>query len=101
MLFFIWKQSLLASEQWSFTLGLSLMIALSECHLQKVECKARMEALNYKIAQKSFSSFVYDSHAPFQQRSHADKLLEILSKQDPATNIKLNLKIKNTKFSRH
>ena len=92
---------MLASEQWPFTLGLSLMIALSECHLRKVECKARMEALNYKIAQKSFSSFVYDSHAPFQQRSHADKLLEILSKQDPATNIKLNLKIKNTKFSRH
>ena len=83
-------------HSWTFNYDSAIRMLFAE-----IECKARMEALNYKIAPKSFSSFVYDSHAPFQQRSDADKLLEILSKQDPATNIKLNLKIKNTKFSRH
>ena len=43
-----------------------------------------MEALNYKIAPKSFRRFVDFSHARFQERFHADKFLEILNKQDPA-----------------
>ena len=57
---------------------------LSESYLQKLKCKAIMEALNYKIAPNTFKRFVDDSHARFQERSHADKLLEILHKQDPA-----------------
>ena len=59
------------------------MVALSECYLQKIEFKAIMEALNYKIAPKTFRRFVDDNHARFQERSHADKFLEILNKQDP------------------
>ena len=43
-----------------------------------------MEALNYKIAQTMFRRFVGDSHTCFQERSHADKFLEILNKQYPA-----------------
>ena len=43
-----------------------------------------MEVFNYKIAPKTFRRFVDDSNARFQERSHADKFLEILNKQDPA-----------------
>ena len=43
-----------------------------------------MEAWNYKIAPKMFRRFVGDSHARFQERSHANKFLEILNMQDPA-----------------
>ena len=43
-----------------------------------------MEALNYKIAPKTFRRFVDDSHVRFQERSHVNKFLEILNKQDPA-----------------
>ena len=42
-----------------------------------------MEALNYKIAPKTFRSFVHDSYACFQESFHAGKFLEILNKQDP------------------
>ena len=57
---------------------------LSECYLQKIECNAIIEALNYKIAPKTFRRFVDDNHARFQERSHTNKFLEILNKQNPA-----------------
>ena len=50
----------------------------------EIEFKAITEALNYKIDPKTFRRFVDDSHARFQNRSHANKFLEILNKQDPA-----------------
>ena len=53
-----------------------------------------MEALNYKTAPKR-RRFVDDSHARFQERSHADKFLEILNEQGAAKKIQLNLKITN------
>ena len=72
-----------------------------QCYIQKIECKAIMEALNYKTASKTFRRFVYDSHARFQERSHADKFLEIINKEDPVIS-SWNLKSKTfTKFSRH
>ena len=73
------------------------MVVLSECYLQKIECKAIMEALNYKIASKTFRRFVDDSNAPFQERSHANKFLEILNKQDPA--IKYTVEFEDHKHS--
>ena len=54
-----------------------------------------MEALNYKTASKVFRRFADDSHARFQERSHADKFLEILNEQVAAKKIQLNLKITN------
>ena len=60
------------------------MVVLSESYLQKEECKAIMEALNYKISPNTFRRFVDDSHASFQARLYADKFSEILNKQDPA-----------------
>ena len=70
--------------QSSKPIGFSHMIVLSECYLQKIECKAIIEAVNYKIASKTFRRVVDDSHARLQERSHGDKFLEILNKQDPA-----------------
>ena len=43
-----------------------------------------MEALNYKIAPKTFRGFVVDYNARFQERSSTDTFLEILNEQDPA-----------------
>ena len=63
---------------------LSRMVVLSECNLEKIEFKAITEALNYKIVPKTFRRFVNDSYARFQDRSPANKFLEILNKQDPA-----------------
>ena len=76
---------------------------LSECYLQKIECKAIMEALHYKIATKTFrqssctSASANDSHGRFQERYHADKFLEILNKQDPA--IKYTVELEDHKHS--
>ena len=56
-----------------------------------------MEALNYKIASKTLRRFVDDSHTHFQERSYANKLLEILNKQDPA--IKYTVEFENYKHS--
>ena len=63
---------------------LSLMVVLSECYLhylQKIKCKGIMKASNYKVAARKFRRFLNDRHASFQERSHADKFLEILNKQ--------------------
>ena len=51
---------------------------LSECYSKKIEYKAIMITLNYKIAPKTLRRFVDDSHASFQESSLAVKFLEIL-----------------------
>ena len=71
------------------------MVVLPECYLQKIECKTIMEIFSYKITPKTFRRFEDDSYARFQERPHADKFLEILSKQDSAIRYKLSLKITN------
>ena len=53
--------------------------------------------MNYKIPPKTFRRFVDDSHARFQERSHANKFLEILNKQDPA--IKHTVEFEDHKYS--
>ena len=73
------------------------MVVLSECYLQEIEFKAITEALNYKIAPKTFRRFVDDSHTRFQNRSHATKFLEILNKQDPV--IKYTVEFEDHKHS--
>ena len=81
--YFLYQNNLRLFQN-SGPIGLSLMVVLSECYLQKIEFKAITEALNYKIAPKTFRRFVNDSYARFQDRSPANKFLEILNKQDPA-----------------
>ena len=62
--YFIYENNLRLFQN-SGPTGISLMAVTSECYLQKIECKAKMEALNYKIAPKTFRRFVDDSHARF------------------------------------
>ena len=76
-------------------IGLSVMVVLSKNYLHKVECRAIMEAFNYKIAPLTFRRFVDDSQA--QERSYADKYLEILDKQDPT--IKSTVEFEDRKHS--
>ena len=57
----------------------SLMVVLPGSSLQKIDRKVILEAFNYKIAAKTFRR-VDEIHARFQERSHADKFLEILNK---------------------
>ena len=83
MCYFFYNNNLRLFQN-SGPIGLSLMVVLSECYWQKIECKAIMEALNYKTVPKTFRRFVGDSHARFQERSQASKPLEILTKKDPA-----------------
>ena len=40
--------------------------------------------MNYETSPKQFKRLVDDNHARFQERSYADKILEILNKQDLA-----------------
>ena len=42
-------------------IGVLLTTVLLECYFQKIECKAIMEALTYKIAPKAFRRFVDES----------------------------------------
>ena len=81
--YFLYENNLCLFQK-SGPIGLSLMVVLSECFLQKIECKAIMEGLNCKIAPKTFGRFADDSHARFQERFATDRFLEILNKQDPA-----------------
>ena len=53
--------------------------------------------MNYKIAQKTFRSFVVDSHVRFQNMSHPNKFLQILNKQDLA--IKYTVEFEDHKHS--
>ena len=94
--YFLYEKNLRFFQE-SGPIGLSLMVVLSECYLQKIEFKAITEALNYKIAPKTFRRFVDDSHARFQNRSHANKFLGILNKQDPA--IKYTVEFEDQKYS--
>ena len=59
------------------------MVVLAESYLQKLDCKATMEALNYEIASKTFRRFVDDNHVRFEENLHAANFWEILSEQDP------------------
>ena len=94
--YFLYENNLRLFQN-SGPVGFSLMVVLSECYLQKIKFKAITEALNYKIAPKTFRHFVDDSHARFQNRSHANKFLEILNKQDPA--IKYTVEFEDLKHS--
>ena len=40
--------------------GFTLMVGLSECYFQNIECKAIIEDSNYKITPKTFTCFVDD-----------------------------------------
>ena len=65
-------------------IGLSIMVVLSECYLQRIEHISITQALNLNLAPKTFKRFVDDSHARFNNREQSLQFLDILNSQDPS-----------------
>ena len=63
-------------------IGLSIMVVLSECYLQRLEekCIALSFALN--ISPKTFKRYVDDCHTRFKYKQKSLQFLEILNKQN-------------------
>ena len=65
-------------------IGLSIMVVLSECYLQRIEHISITQALNLNLAPKTFKRFVDDSYARFNNREQSLQFLDILNSQDPS-----------------
>ena len=65
-------------------MGLSIMVVLPECYLQRIEHISITQALNLNLAPKTFKRFVDDSHARFNNREQSLQSLDILNSQDPS-----------------
>ena len=63
-------------------IGLSIMVVLSECYLQRNEHISITQALNFNLAPKTFKRFVDDSQAKFNNREQSLQFLDILNIQD-------------------
>ena len=74
-------------------IGLSIMVVLSECYLQRIENISITQALNLNLAPKTFKRFVSDNHARFNNREQSLQFLDILNSQDPS--IQYTIKFKN------
>ena len=61
-------------------IGLSIMVVLFECYLQRIKHISITQALN--LAPKTFKRFVDDSHARFNNREQSLQFLDILNSQD-------------------
>ena len=49
--------------------GLSIIVVLSECYLQRIEHISLTQALTLNLVSKTFKRFVDDSHARFNNRT--------------------------------
>ena len=65
-------------------IGLSIMVVLSACYLQRIEHISITQALNLNLAAKTVKRFVDDSHARFNNREQSLQFLDILNSQDPS-----------------
>ena len=62
-------------------IGLSIMVVLSECYLQRLEEKTYLfVALN--VSPKTFKGYVDDSQDRFENKQQSVQFFEILNKQD-------------------
>ena len=77
--------------------GLSIMVILSECYLQRIEHKPITQALTLNLPPKTFKRFVDDSHARFNNREQSLQFLDILNSQDPS--IQYTIEFENEKSS--
>ena len=70
------------NDIWNFfnsgSIGLSIMVVLSESYLQNLENNATELALTFDIAPKIFHRYVDDSHARFESRNNATEFLNVL-----------------------
>ena len=64
-------------------IGLSIMVVLSECYLQRIEHISITQALDLNVAPKTFKRFVDDSRARFNNREQSLQFLDILKSQYP------------------
>ena len=63
-------------------IGLSIMVVLSECYLQRLEEKSIALSFALNISPKTFKRYVDDSHVRFENKQESLQFLEILNKQD-------------------
>ena len=63
-------------------IGLSIMVFLSECYLQRLEEKSIALSFALNISSKTFKRYVDDSHGRFENKEKSLQFLEILNKQD-------------------
>ena len=74
-------------------IGLSIMVVLSECYLQRLEEKSITLSFAPSISPKTFKRYVDDSHARFENKHKSLQFLEILIKKAHPSSIPLNLRI--------
>ena len=80
-------------------LGLSIMVVLSECYLQRIEHIYIMQALNLSLAPKTFKRFVDDSHARFNNREQSVQFLDILNSHNPSIQYTIDFENENKQLS--
>ena len=68
----------------SGTIGLALMVVISEAFLQRLEDRAMQEALATNLAPLTYKRYVDDSHARFETVHQSHSFLIILNKKNKA-----------------
>ena len=63
-------------------IGLSIMVVLSECYLQRLKEKSIALSFALNISPKTFKRYVDDSDSRFENKQKSLQFLEILNKQD-------------------
>ena len=80
-------------------IGLSIMVALSECYLQRIEHISITQALTLNLTPKTFKRFVDDSHARFNDREQSLQFLDTLNSQDPSIEYMIEFENENKLLS--
>ena len=80
-------------------IGLSIMVVLSECYLQRIEHISITQALNLNLAPKTFKRFVVDSHARFKNREQSLQFLDIRNGQDPSIQYTIEFENENKQLN--
>ena len=80
-------------------IGLSIMVVLFECYLQRIKHISITQALNLNLAPKTFKRFVDDSHARFSNREQSLQFLDILNSHDPSIQYTIEFENENKQLS--
>ena len=79
--------------------GLSIMVVLSECYLQRIEYISITQALTLNLAIKTFKRFADDSHARFNNREQSLQFLDILNSQKQSIQYTIEFENENKQLS--
>ena len=80
-------------------IGLSIMVVLSECYLQRIEHISITQALTLNLAPKTFKRFFDDSRARFNNREQSLQFLGILNSQGPSIQYTIEFENENKQLS--